>query len=118
MKMTPPNDLEFLAFFEVEPTMLDPGVPWVYNTLTYLTERDGYVVRFQISPSYSTLKVAVSFGGHEIADVELTAFTDLQILIEGGRETLIARFGETTASGLFLTLKPMVRIALIASSDA
>jgi hypothetical protein len=116
--MTLPDDLAFLTFFEVEPVMLDPGAPWLDNTLTYLTERDGYVVRFEISPSNCSLKVAISFGGHEVADVELAEFTDLEIMTDGGKETLIARFGESTASALFLTLRPQVRLAMLASSDA
>jgi hypothetical protein len=112
-----PDDLAFLSFFESEPTLLDPNVPWIYNTSSYETERDGYLVRLQISPSYSTLKVILAFAGRELAEAEVTAFTDIEIALDSGRETLIARFGECAASSLCLTLKPQVRLAMVASSD-
>ncbi len=114
----PPDELDLLAFFETEPTLLDPNVPWIYNTATYETERDGYRVRFCISPAYATLKVTLTFEGREIAETELTAFKDLKIQADGDRETLVARFGECTASSLYLTLRPHVRVATIASSDS
>jgi len=114
----PPDELAFLSLFEVEPAMLDAGVSWVYNTSVYETERDGYLVRFQISPYYSTLKVTLKVGGREVAETELMAFTSLEIVNDGGRETLIARFGELEASAMYLTLKPQVRIATVVGSDS
>jgi hypothetical protein len=39
-----PPDYELLAFFEAEPTVLDAGVPWIYNTLDFTTTHDGIEV--------------------------------------------------------------------------
>jgi hypothetical protein len=116
--MTPPDDLAFLELFEAEPDFLDPSAPWVCNTATYQIDRDGCVVKFQISLSYSNLKAAVTVDGRQVAEAELTAFTSLEIKIDGGSETLIARFGASSASALFLTLKPNVRLSVVASSDS
>jgi hypothetical protein len=118
MKAKPPDALELLAFFETEPTLLDPGAPWIHNTATYETEHDGYSVRFEISPSYSTLKVTVAAAGREVAQAEVTAFTSLEISTDRGKETLIARFGESAASALFLSVRPNVRLSVVASSDS
>jgi hypothetical protein len=112
MNTSPPDELDLLAFFETEPTLLDPTVPWKYNTATYETQCDGYTVRCRISPAYSALKVTLAFGGREIAETELADFTDLRIVTDGDRETLIARFGELTASALYLTLRPHLRLAV------
>jgi hypothetical protein len=115
---TPPDDLEFFAFFEAEPTLLDADVPWIYNTAVYETERDGYSVRLEISPSNSTLKVGVARAGREVAEAEVAAFTKLEISTNGGNETLIVRFGECDASALYLTMKPHVRLSVVAGSDS
>jgi len=118
MTGTPPDDLDLFTFFEAEPALLDPGTPWVYNTATYETERDGYSVRFEISPSYSTLKVTVVAAGREVAEAEVSAFTSLEIAADAGNETLIARFGESAASALLLNLKPHVRLSVVVRPDS
>ena len=114
----PPDEMAFLSLFEVEPIMADAGTPWVKNTSIYETERDGYLEKFQISPSYSTLKVTLTVDGREVAETEIMAFTNLEIVDEGGREALIVRFGELEASAMYLTLKPQVRIATVVGSDS
>ena len=113
----PPDDLAFFSLFEVEPTLIDPDAPWIYNTATYQTERDGYQVKLEISPSYSSLKATLTFEGREIAEAEVTSFTGLEIDMDGGREALVVRFGDADASAVVLTLKPHVRLTMIASSD-
>jgi len=42
-----PEDYELIGFFEAEPEVLDPGVPWLYNILTFATVRGelGFAVR-------------------------------------------------------------------------
>jgi hypothetical protein len=64
------------------------------------------------------LKVSLSLGGREIAEIEVTAFTHLRIVTDGDRETLVVHFGECAASALYLTLRPHVRLAMVASSDS
>jgi hypothetical protein len=39
-----PPDYELLAFFEAEPTVLDAGPPWIYNTLDFTATRNGIEV--------------------------------------------------------------------------
>jgi len=114
----PPDDLAFFAFFEVEPILLDPSVPWVYNTATYETVRDGCLVHFRIQPSYSTLRVTLIIEDREISEAEVAEFKDLEIVADNGRETLIARFGDCAASALYLTLKPKVRLSVVVGSDS
>jgi hypothetical protein len=114
----PPDDLDLLAFFEAEPSLLDFDVPWTHNTATYKAERDGFAVVFQISPSYSALKASVSFDGRDVVEAEVSQFKSLELVNDGGRETLIARFGASTASALYLTIKHRIQLAVVASSDS
>ena len=114
----PPDDLDLLAFFEVEPSLLDFDVPWLYNTAPYRAERDGFAVVFEISPSYSALKASVSFDGRDVAEAEVSEFENLEIVNDCGRETLVARFGASTASALYLTIKPHIQLGIVASSDS
>jgi hypothetical protein len=116
MTNPPPDELAFFGFFEVEPTKLDADVPWVYNTSTYEIDRDGYLVRCELSPSYLTLKVTLVVAGRELVAAEIAPFTTLEIATNGASETLIARFGESTASAFLLTLRPHVRFAFAADS--
>jgi hypothetical protein len=109
---TPPDDAELAYFFECEPTLLDPEAPWIYNTLTFETERDGVVIWFQISPSYSTLEVVLSTREQELSRVKIGTFSALEISTDGGRETLIVKYGEMDAARLFLNLRPHIRLTV------
>jgi len=118
MTNSTPSELDIFGFFEVEPTKLDPDAPWIYNTSTYKLDHDGYAVRCELSPSYSTVKVTLAVDGREVAAAEVAAFTSLRISTNGAHETLVARFGESNASALFLTLRPHVRLSVVAASDS
>lgn len=114
----PPDALDFLQLFEAEPELLDPNVPWIYNTATYRLERGGRTVVTTISPSYSYFQTSVSLDGQLIAEAEVAAFTDIDIVSERSREVLIVKFGELSASALYLTLSPTITLAVAAGSDA
>ena len=105
-----PEDWEFAAFFECEPTLLDVDAPWIYNTLTFETVRGDYSIWFQISPSYSALRFKISHGAEEIAAADIRAFTELQFITELACETLQVRFGDNQT--IWLRLKPNVSFAV------
>ncbi len=112
MAADPPDDVELEAFFECEASLLDPSVPWRRNTLTFQTKRDGIDVTCQLAPSYSTISVTLKVGEHEIAQADVHNFSSLEIDAAGGRETLIARFGEMDEATLWLSLRPKLRLAV------
>jgi hypothetical protein len=106
-----PEEHELLALFEVEPTLLDAGIPWVYNTLTFASLRDGHRVECTIVPGYGELRVAWSNAAQSLVDIRLNQVEGLRVEIGKTREALVAEFSEKTGLGLLtIELKPTIRL--------
>ena len=90
-----PPDYELLAFFEAEPTVLDAEAPWIYNTLEFTTTRDGIEVVCRFVPSYGKLTTRLAVGGTELAKFELRDVESFRLVIEAGREALVATFPQS-----------------------
>lgn len=104
-----PPDYELLAFFEAEPTVLDAGVPWIYNTLDFTTTRGGIEVQCRFVLSYGNLTTRVLVGGVELAKFELCNVETIRLVMDKGRETLVATFPPSHRLDNFaLQLKPRV----------
>jgi hypothetical protein len=106
-----PADHELLAFFGVEPKILDPNVPWLYNTLDFEVERQGFVVQCRLADG--DIDARLHFGEMELARFELQCFNSLRLYVKAEGEILVATFdrgqGEETFS---LMLKPHVWLGL------
>lgn len=110
MAFQPPDLDQLSALFACQPTLSDPAGPWFYNTVTFETKRDGLLATVEISPSYATIKITISRDDQEIARAELSDFTALQIIEEGGREMLVARYGELDHGAVWLSLRPAIQL--------
>ena len=88
--------------------ILDPGVPWLYNTLTFLTSRDEFEVRLQICPSYGHLVLQIKIAGRDLVDVELQRVDTIRLESRNGHEVLLA--SSEPGSSFALQLKPCVQI--------
>jgi hypothetical protein len=107
-----PDDHELAAFFEAEPRVLDPDVPWVYNTLDFETERHGILVRCRLVPSYGDVDVRlVLVGGVELVRVKVTAFYNVRLIAKPQGEVLVAT-SDQEPHMLCLMLKPRVWLGL------
>ena len=108
-----PADHELLAFFGAEPKVLDPNVPWFYNTLDFEVEHQGFVVQCRLAPAYGDVDARLRFGEMELARFELQSFKSLRLYMKAEGEILVATFdrgqGEETFS---LMLKPHVWLGL------
>ena len=104
-----PPDYKLLAFFEAEPTVLDAEAPWIYNTLDFTTTRDGIEVLCRFVPSYGKLTTRLVVGGTELAKFELRDIESFHLVMDKGRETLVATFSQLLRLDRFaLQLKPRV----------
>ena len=108
--MSAPDLVELEAFFECEAALLDEGVDWRYNTLTFQTERAGVEVWCELQPSYATIRAALRTNGVEIARADIASFTALELSSEAGREVLTVRFDENAT--MWLVLRPEVSLRL------
>lgn len=102
------EEWQLLSFFEVEPKLDDPDLPWHYNSALYETRIGGYFVSFSLSPSYLDFTLKIEHEGDCL--YEFTALQADAVLYkkEYGKEYL-----EIILSGnhsLELTLRPKVRI--------
>jgi len=103
-----PEDYELVAFFEAEPEVLDPGVPWFYNTLTFLTARDGIEVHCAICPSYGQLTLRLRLGGQDLLNVDLRCVVGMRVENRADREILLASVQRQ--DDFVLQLKPHVQV--------
>ena len=104
-----PADHELVAFFEEEPTVRDQGIPWLYNTLDFATTRHEIEVHCRFVPSYGKLTARVTIEGAELATYELRGVEAFRLVIDSGRETLVAMFPPALKLDNFaLQLKPRV----------
>ena len=104
-----PSDYELIAFFEAEPSVLDPDTPWLYNTLDFTTTRTGIEVQCRIVPSYGQLTARLILAGAELAKFELRDAEAFSLAMGNGREILVVSFAPKLRLDKFaLQLKPNV----------
>lgn len=107
-----PSPDELIGLFGGKPTVLNPSVPWLYNTLDFTAVRDGMEIRTRIVPSDELITVRLLLGGNEVAQFELHDVKDLRVVTEQGQEMLVIAFAPDRNLDVFvLQLKPHVRIA-------
>jgi hypothetical protein len=113
MNITFPADHELLAFFETEPKVLDPNVPWFYNTLAFEVEPGGFEVHCRLSPAYGDIDVRLHLDGTELARVSFQSFKSLKLYIKAEGKVLVATFDRGQREETFgLMLKPRVWLGM------
>ena len=106
-----PPDRELIEFFGAEPDVLDAGVPWLYNQVTFVTERESDRLVFTLAPAYGELKVIWSCGGADVVSAELSGLRTLEVdTLQPPSPSLIVKDGGGTQ--LRLWLEPRVRLFL------
>ena len=105
-----PDSHELVGFFEVEPHVLDPGVPWGYNTLTFHTVRGADDVTCVLIPGYEELKLEWTRGSALVARIHLVDIISMNLKTQGVEEFLTASFRSSHSLDFKLWLKPTVAI--------
>ena len=106
-----PAKHELIGFFECEPEVLDPGIDWFYNRLTFTTARGQDKVQCVIEPSSMILRVWWWRGDQELVSLAANWVSGLEIDKQQQREVLIASFSEERQLlPLRIQLKPSVHV--------
>jgi hypothetical protein len=106
-----PPEHELLALFEVEPVVLDPDVPWAYNTVTFTTNRGQDEVRCVLVPGYSEIGLTWSRDGRAIVQLALERVKAVHAEMDDAGERLIVAFSEKVSlPDLIVQLKPLVKV--------
>jgi hypothetical protein len=103
------QELELLSFFEVQPSVADPEVPWPYNDYAYQVSVGPYSVHFRIAPAYRDVSLSVALDGNEFYRFRSLAVSDVLYHKDSDRETLEIRVSERES--IWLRLRPSVLIA-------
>lgn len=98
-----------LGFFGVEPQVLDAGVPWFYNRLTFSLETSVDHLTCAIEPAEGHIEVAWRHQGEEAVRVNLDSLRTLVVTSEAGISYLLAA-QEGNSVQLRLWLEPHVRV--------
>lgn len=114
---TLPQAHELIWLFEAEPTLLDPGVPWVYNQLTFETTRGADQITCVIAPAYGNASIFWTRDRTEIVALDLQGIGTLAVEREGAIETLTASFLAPELRALRLQLRPTVHLSWGNSAD-
>ena len=106
-----PAEHELIEFFEVEPTVLDQGVPWAYNSLAFDTTRGEDRVVCEIQPGYGEVRVRWSRKGADLVRLDLRRVAGLAIERAGEREILVGTFDSNGLLPMRLQLRPAMYLS-------
>jgi hypothetical protein len=103
------EEWQLVSFFEVEPTLEDPDVPWIYNTCVYRIERDGLKLTCMVAPSYRDARIEIRRGDAVLYEFSALGLSDIKYESRDRRESLLFEVSETQ----FVTLhvRPSIRIS-------
>jgi hypothetical protein len=106
-----PHADELLELFEAEPAVLDPGVPWAYNTVTFATKRGHDEVRCAFDPGYGEIEFNWSIDGRSMIQLKVERVEIVRIERYTAWEGFVVSFSEQAAlPDLIVQLKPLVKV--------
>jgi hypothetical protein len=109
MKTITAQEWELLSFFEVEPELLDSGVPWIYNDALYRVTRDHLILSFAVQPSYRDVRLMLIIDGQTTYELSAMGVDDVLYRKEDGVETIEIRLEERHS--VLLSLEPHFQIS-------
>ena len=108
IRALPPEHV-LLAFFGSEPELLDAGVPWFYNQVTFIVDRQRDRLTCTIQPAYGAIQVRWQRQGEEVVGVSVTDLRTLEVIVEEGASCLVA-VRDAGRVQLRLWLDPRIRV--------
>jgi hypothetical protein len=103
-----PEEWQLLSLFEIEPRILDPGVPWAYNNLTFETTRGSDRILCVIEPGYERLDFTWWHNQSQHLKLELHCVSGLTIVTGAGNDYMVATFRDQYLTELRLHLRPTI----------
>jgi len=108
MKSITAQDWELLSFFEIEPELLDPDAPWVYNDALYNVICEQNLVSFAVQPSYRDVRLILIANGKTVYELSAKGIDDVKYRKENGQEILVICLDK--GNSIFISLKPSFQI--------
>ena len=106
-----PPDFELIGFFESHPTLADPSVPWVYNSITFQSSRGADLIRCHLEPDLGQLEFTWRNAGVLRVSLKLNKLERLAVHLAPGDEHLIASAAAADPQQIVkIRLKPAIAV--------
>src|SRR5262245_24930808 len=102
------TESQLLACFGVEPMLLDKDIPWGYNTATYRTEHEGFLVSFAIAPAYRDVEVVLTWNNKSFFEFNAKGVRDVMVIDTPGVDAVAIILSDR--SWLRLQLRPRLLV--------
>ena len=102
------EDYELLGFFESEPVIEEEGIPWEYNTSTYIYRDNEFEVEFCISPAYGDFTIKLIRSENILFQFSALGVENISVTRVKGLETLRVKVDDL--QWLKIILKPEIKI--------
>ncbi len=103
-----PEEWQLLSLFETEPRILDPGIPWAYNNLTFETTRGSDRILCVIEPAYERLDFTWWHNQSKHLTLERHWVSGLTVVTGEGNDYMVATFRDQHLTELRLQLRPTI----------
>jgi hypothetical protein len=113
-----PEEYELISLFESEPELMDEGIPWFYNTLSFKIQRESDILSCIISPAYRSFSIDLTINERTIYSLGFKDVEGLTIEKDKGVERFILEMnGESTFVTMIIQTKPQIRITTTHSNN-
>ncbi len=102
------DEYDLLNFFGMNPTQLDPDLPWMYNDSAYEAADAHVHVSFAIAPSYKDVRLLLKTGEVLVYELNAMGVEDVRYHNDKGRESIEVIVSERDS--IWLRTKPQVSI--------
>ena len=71
------EEWQLLSCLEVEPHLLDPDVPWIYNDAHYCVRQGDVTLNFSLAPSYRDVRIILERGEQRLYELNSLGVIDV-----------------------------------------
>jgi hypothetical protein len=114
-----PQDWQLIGLFECEPALADSDIPWVYNRLTFQTDRGDDRIACDLEPASEIIALRWWQRGQLRLRLDLRQVAALAVDLTPAREALLVTFRLRCAylNPLEVQLRPELLISWGTSDD-
>jgi hypothetical protein len=109
MRIISAEEWQLLSFFEVEPEMADPSVPWVYNDSVYVVTDGDITLSCAIHPAYRDVRLILKVQNKPVFELNAMGVSDVRYIKEKGKERLSILI--TERAEISLQVRPSIEIS-------
>jgi hypothetical protein len=105
-----PEQWELISLFESEPTLLDPEVPWFYNRVAFVLQRDDERIECDIEPADHMLDFRWSIQDRTVVRLQLANVVGLVVRQTPESEGLTITTSGAELGSLYIQVSPEVGV--------